>query len=251
MRVDFMVPSIQHDADADHLVRERDRARIDHPGGEIVAKHAPPRQGAEVGVVDRSAGQDPQRSDQPALHGGARELGGAADLVEVGPSGRKAVPRVVRVVSEAVVAESVHAHGAEGESDPPARPPRWCLRVHDQRVAALGTGPRIEVERREIRLRPFGEADGTVPPVVEPDPQPVARAVGQIGVEVAAPVALRRDRRRGQREQRQRDVNGSQRAARRDRPYPGAWPRYRRARRNAPGRARRPRSPHVCSLHRT
>src|SRR2546422_9965939 len=170
-----------------------------------------------------------------SLHGGARKLGGAADLVEVGPCGREAVARVLRVVSQAVIAESVHAHGAEGESGPPAHPPRWCLRVHDQRVTALGTGARIEVDRREVRLRPLDEADGTVPPIVEPDPQPVARAVGQVGVQGAAPVALRGEPRGGGRQEHEREASGSQRAARRDGPCPGAWPRYRRARRSGPG----------------
>src|SRR2546422_2767382 len=76
MRVHFVVPCVEDDAGAEHLVGERDRARIYHPGREIVSEHAPAWQGAEVGVVDRSTGQDPQRSDHPALHGGARKLGG-------------------------------------------------------------------------------------------------------------------------------------------------------------------------------
>ena len=251
MRVDFVVPRIQDDAGADHLVGERDRARIDNAGGEIAAKHAPARQGAEVGVLDGSAGQDPQRSDHPALHAGAHKLGSAADLVEVGPGGRETVPRVFRVVSQSVIAQSVHAHGAEGESGPPAGPPGRCLRVHDERVAALGTGPGIEVDRGEVRLRPLGEGDGAVSPVVEPDPQPVARAVGQIGVEAAAPVALRRDCRRGGREQRERDASGSQRAARRDTPCPGASPLSRRGRRNSRDRAKPPRTRRACSRRRS
>src|SRR5207245_6712279 len=109
--------------------------------------------------------------------------------------------------------QSVHPRGAEGESDPPARPPRWCLRGADQRVTALGTGARIEVDRREVRLRPLGEADGTVPPVVEPDPQPVARAVGQVVVQGDAPVALRGEPRGGGRPVDARDNRGSYLAA--------------------------------------
>ncbi len=251
MRVDFVVPRVEDDAGADHLVGEGDRARIDNPGREVAAEHAPPREGPEVGMVDCSAGQDPQRSHHPALHADARKQSGAADLVEVRPGGRDAVPRVLCVVPQAVIAQSIHAYGAEGESGPPAGPPRRCLCVRDEREAALGTGPDIEVDRREVRLRALGGAHGAVPAIVEPDPQPVARAVGQIGIEVAAPVALRRQRRRGHREQRERGASGSQRAARRGGPCRGVWPRCRRARRTAPGRARRRRSPRACSLHRT
>src|SRR5882724_11953794 len=89
MRVDFVVPRVEDDAGADHLVGEGDRARIDNPGREVAAEHAPAREGAEVGVLDGSADQDPQRSDHPALHAGARKLRRAADLVEVRPGGRE------------------------------------------------------------------------------------------------------------------------------------------------------------------
>ena len=204
-------------------------------------------------MVDCSAGQDPHRSDYAALHAGARKQSGAADLVEVGPGGCDAVPRVLRVVSQAVVAQAIHAYGTEGESGPPARPPRRCLCVRYEREAALGTGPGIEVDRREVRLRALGEAYGAVPSIVEPDPQPVARAVGQIGIEGVAPVALRRERppRGGDSEQRERGASGSQRVARTDTPCPGAWPLSRRARRSSQGRAMRHRTRHACSPRRS
>src|SRR5438445_11452797 len=47
MRVHFVVPCVEDDAGAEHLVGERDRARIYHPAREIVSEHAPAWQGAE------------------------------------------------------------------------------------------------------------------------------------------------------------------------------------------------------------
>src|SRR5256886_16872714 len=83
--------------------------------------------------------------------------------------------------------------------------------------------------------------------VVDCPPESIDRAVIDVRVQIAAPVPLRGERGNGACEQRHRDANGSERAARRGRQGLAASPPLPRARRGDWGRASRPRTRRAVS----
>src|SRR4029077_12477686 len=108
-----------------------------------------------------------------------------------------AAGRVRGALTEAVVAETVVARGAERAARAPALPPGGGVGVQHDRVAALGTGARVQAQGRAARLGPLDKAERAVAAVMRGAPQPIGRAVVDVGVQIVAPVVLCRERRRG------------------------------------------------------
>src|SRR5207244_7213363 len=104
--------------------------------------------------------------------------------------------RVPGVITEAVVAETVVTRGAERAARAPALPPGGGVGVQRDRVAALGTRARVQAQGRAARLGPLDKAERAVAAVMRGAPQPIRRAVVDVGVQIVAPVALCRERRR-------------------------------------------------------
>src|SRR2546423_317209 len=251
VRVDLAVSGVEDDTDPRYPVAERDRGGVHPPGGDVGAEHARAGQRVEVRARHRPSHQQPDGTEHAALQRDPGCDARAAHPVEGPSSKRDAVGDVSRIVAEAVVAEVVLANGAERASKAPPVPPGGSPRVERHAVAALRARSDVQVQRCSAWLGPLHEAEWAVAAIVERTPQPVAGTVGEVGIEVGAPVALGRKRRGRAGEQRQRGASGSQRAARRDTPCPGASPRCRRAPRSARGRPTQRPTRRVCSRRRT
>src|SRR5205085_6744305 len=187
MRVHFEIPPVDDDTRARDAIVERDFVRPNRARQLIVPEDAFPRQVAEIDVLQRATRDDAQRSDNAALDRKPRGANRAADAVEV-RAAHDAVAVVGGAIPLAVVAEAIRADQAGCEPKPPAVPIGGRLRVGDDRIAALGTGARIERDPRKRWLWALRKAHGTRPVVMPRQPESVDRAVPNSGIEMVNPI---------------------------------------------------------------